>query len=231
MRVLSWNVRGLGSQVKRKAIRSLLRKQCIEMTFLIETKLEVVSDNVIKSISWTDAFRYDFVPSLGSSGGIIIIWKQTKFDLEDVCRDSKFLHVRGVWGLDKWKCGMVVVYASCEIGAQAELWSRLLALTESLALSVCCGQDFNAVLCMSERRNCLGDRLGMIAFNSVLDDSGLVNLLASGKAFTWIFLKVWNRESFGSVDLQIETTTELLNDLEEGGMGDESPEVFEASRR
>ncbi|KAK8579722.1 hypothetical protein V6N12_070032 [Hibiscus sabdariffa] len=28
------------------------------------------------------------------------------------------------------------------------------------------------------------------------------------------FLKVWNRESFGSVDLQIEVTTDLLNDLE-----------------
>ncbi|KAK9011333.1 hypothetical protein V6N11_044185 [Hibiscus sabdariffa] len=34
------------------------------------------------------------------------------------------------------------------------------------------------------------------------------------------FLKVWNRESFGSVDLQIEVTTDLLIDLDErvGGM-------------
>ncbi|KAK8557956.1 hypothetical protein V6N13_008780 [Hibiscus sabdariffa] len=45
-----------------------------------------------------------------------------------------------------------------------------------------------------------------------------------------VFLKVWNRESFGSVDLQIETTTYLLNDLEEGGMGECSPKEFEASR-
>ncbi|KAK8525322.1 hypothetical protein V6N12_014017 [Hibiscus sabdariffa] len=29
------------------------------------------------------------------------------------------------------------------------------------------------------------------------------------------FLKVWNRESFRSVDLQIEVTTDLLNDLDE----------------
>ncbi|KAK8510384.1 hypothetical protein V6N11_082433 [Hibiscus sabdariffa] len=33
------------------------------------------------------------------------------------------------------------------------------------------------------------------------------------------FLKVWNRESFGSVDLQIEVNTELLNDLEGRGEG------------
>ncbi|KAK8685475.1 hypothetical protein V6N13_041476 [Hibiscus sabdariffa] len=30
------------------------------------------------------------------------------------------------------------------------------------------------------------------------------------------FLKVWNRESFGTFDLQIEATIDLLNDLDEG---------------
>ncbi|KAK8483387.1 hypothetical protein V6N11_056004 [Hibiscus sabdariffa] len=36
------------------------------------------------------------------------------------------------------------------------------------------------------------------------------------------FLKVWNRESFGSFDLQFEVTTNLLNALEEwdGGVED-----------
>ncbi|KAL4297466.1 hypothetical protein GQ457_12G006980 [Hibiscus cannabinus] len=39
----------------------------------------------------------------------------------------------------------------------------------------------------------------------------------SRKANNWwqSFLKVWNQESFGSVDLQIDVTTDLLNDLEE----------------
>ncbi|KAK8639913.1 hypothetical protein V6N13_138279 [Hibiscus sabdariffa] len=183
--ILSWNVRGLGSQIKRKAIRSLLRKQCIDMIFLVETKLEVVLNNVIKSIWWTDVFRYYFVPSLGSSGGIIIIWEQNKFELVDVCRDPNFLSVRGTWCLEEWKCDMVVFYAPCEIGAQTDLWSRLLAETELIALPVSCGGDFNAVLCQAERRNCLGYRRSMLSFNSFLDDSCLVNLLALGKAFTW----------------------------------------------
>ncbi|KAK8641030.1 hypothetical protein V6N13_008781 [Hibiscus sabdariffa] len=114
MRVLSWNVQGLGSQVKRKAIRSLLRKQRIEMSFLVETKLEVISKNVIKSIWWIDAFSYDFVPSLGSSVRIIVIWEQSKFELVDVCQDPNFLHVRGTWCLEGWKCDMVMYRASLE---------------------------------------------------------------------------------------------------------------------
>ncbi|KAK8685347.1 hypothetical protein V6N13_041350 [Hibiscus sabdariffa] len=63
--------------------------------------------------------------------------------------------------------------------------------------------------------------------NSASTPLSFVDKLRSLKAF----LKVWNRESFGSVYLQIETTTELLNNLEEGGMGDCSQEEFEASRR
>ncbi|KAK8613482.1 hypothetical protein V6N13_101244 [Hibiscus sabdariffa] len=42
------------------------------------------------------------------------------------------------------------------------------------------------------------------------------------------FLKVWNRESFGSVNLQIEVTTDLLNDLEGR---DEGVEELHETRR
>ncbi|KAK8515905.1 hypothetical protein V6N12_016211 [Hibiscus sabdariffa] len=43
------------------------------------------------------------------------------------------------------------------------------------------------------------------------------------------FLKVWNRESFGSVDLQIVVNTELLNDLE--GRDDGGVEMLETRRQ
>ncbi|KAK8632527.1 hypothetical protein V6N13_072918 [Hibiscus sabdariffa] len=46
------------------------------------------------------------------------------------------------------------------------------------------------------------------------------------------FLKVWNCESFGSVDLQIEVTTDLLNDLEERDEGVEDlGELVETQRQ
>ncbi|KAK8521814.1 hypothetical protein V6N12_066397 [Hibiscus sabdariffa] len=43
-----------------------------------------------------------------------------------------------------------------------------------------------------------------------------------------VFLKVWNRESYGSVDLQIEVTTDLLNHLEEqdGGVEERGELVY-----
>ncbi|KAK8691227.1 hypothetical protein V6N13_074745 [Hibiscus sabdariffa] len=43
------------------------------------------------------------------------------------------------------------------------------------------------------------------------------------------FLKVWNHESFESVDLQIEVNTELLNDLE--GRDEGGDEMLETRRQ
>ncbi|KAK8715577.1 hypothetical protein V6N13_042908 [Hibiscus sabdariffa] len=74
MCVLSWNVRGLGSSVKRSAIRKVLRQQRIKMVFLVETKLEVVSEVVVKSLWWIDSYSFLVSASEGLLGGIIIIW-------------------------------------------------------------------------------------------------------------------------------------------------------------
>ncbi|KAK8656628.1 hypothetical protein V6N13_098573 [Hibiscus sabdariffa] len=109
---------GLGSSVKRKVIRTVLRQQRVKMVFLVETKLEVVSDSLIKSIWWMDSFMYVFSPLVGLSGGLIIVWKFSKFTIHDVCRDSRFLLVSGIWVLEEWNCGMIVVYATCVTGEQ-----------------------------------------------------------------------------------------------------------------
>ncbi|KAL4332436.1 hypothetical protein GQ457_07G009330 [Hibiscus cannabinus] len=116
--------------IKRKVIKSFLWKQRVEMRFLVETKLELVSDDVVKSIWLMGVFRYEFVPSLGSSGGILVIWELTKFDLVDIFHDSNFLHLRGTWCLEAWECDRVSVYAPCVSGAV--LASRLQAILGAL---------------------------------------------------------------------------------------------------
>ncbi|KAK8697697.1 hypothetical protein V6N13_113836 [Hibiscus sabdariffa] len=232
MLVISWNVRGVGSTVKRKEIRKMLRQQRVEMVFLVETKVEVVSEVLIRSIWWTDSFS-------------------------------------GVWIAENCRFGMMAVYVPCLLADQLVFWQSLVTLLGSLDLPVCCGGEFNVVLSVAERRNCLGDGRRMVAFKEFFEELGILDLPASGCKFTWLisgtvdwgprpfrflncwlekpshvqlmgkewdrissmvmssilimdklrslksFLKVWNRESFGSVDLQIEVSTELINDLDE----------------
>ncbi|KAK8682808.1 hypothetical protein V6N13_055181 [Hibiscus sabdariffa] len=114
MRVLSWNVSGLGSSIKRSTIRKVLRQQRIEMVFLVETKLEVVSEAVVKSIWWTDSYSFLVSASVGLSGGIIIIWELGKFDVIDSSIDPNFVLLRGTGCVENWECFMIAVYAPCK---------------------------------------------------------------------------------------------------------------------
>ncbi|KAK8677347.1 hypothetical protein V6N13_142891 [Hibiscus sabdariffa] len=273
MRVLSWNVRGLGSSVKRSAIHKVLRQQRIEMVFLVETKLEVVSEAVVKSLWWTDSYSFLVSASEGLSGSIIIIWEVGKFVVSVSYIDPNFVLLRGTWCVEDWACAMIAFYAPCGFMLQQDLWRKLVSMIGSLTEPICCGGDFNVVLSLDERRRCVGDKRVMAGFASFVEEfcgleqfilkhrvsdhapvrlsSGVVDWGPRPFRFLncWLekrghvklmesewrriseevsmpvsileklrrlkgFLKVWNRESFGSVDLQIEVTTDLLNDLE-----------------
>ncbi|KAL4279261.1 hypothetical protein GQ457_03G014200 [Hibiscus cannabinus] len=172
IRVLSWNVWGLGSSVKRKTIRIVLRKQRIE-TVCVPAFSGV--------IGWFDIFL-----------------EISKCTLHGVCRDSCFLLVSGVWVVDEWTCGMIVVYVPCETGEQLVCWHSLTALIASLALP-----------------NCVSARRGMVAFIEFIEKVGLLNFLASGSKFTW-----------HGGDSKIKASTKLLNDLDKQGGANISSEVL-----
>ncbi|KAL4369232.1 hypothetical protein GQ457_05G026620 [Hibiscus cannabinus] len=67
---------------EKEGVRDFVRKQRCDMVFILESKLEVVSDVVVGSLWATDSFEFVFAPSLGALGGIIIIWDSTRFVIE-----------------------------------------------------------------------------------------------------------------------------------------------------
>ncbi|KAL8483357.1 hypothetical protein ACS0TY_026164 [Phlomoides rotata] len=60
MKILSYNVRGLGSNVKRREIKDLIRNHIIEFCSIQETKMEVISDSTCKTIMERRKIRVDF---------------------------------------------------------------------------------------------------------------------------------------------------------------------------
>ena len=50
IKLLSWNVRGVNDNVKRKVIKSVVRKQKVDLFCIQETKIQVLSDRVVRSL-------------------------------------------------------------------------------------------------------------------------------------------------------------------------------------
>ncbi|RVW90394.1 hypothetical protein CK203_045761 [Vitis vinifera] len=74
MKIISWNVRGLGSRNKRRMVKDFLRSENPDVVMIQETKKENCDRRFVGSV-WTVRNK-DWValPASGASGGILIIW-------------------------------------------------------------------------------------------------------------------------------------------------------------
>ena len=74
MKIVSWNVRGVGSLRKRGVIKEYLNRINPDIVVLQETKKEEMDERWVGSL-WKARFRnWVALPSIGRAGGIIILW-------------------------------------------------------------------------------------------------------------------------------------------------------------
>lgn len=133
MKVLSYNVRGLGGGEKRLEVRRLVQEKQPSVLCIQESKLMAVSERLVESV-W------------GAAPCGFTVWDTSRVD---VWSSMSFGHVLIIKGKDitsSEEFTIVNVYAPCDLEAKKELWERLciLALSnENLCLYMC--GDFNSV--------------------------------------------------------------------------------------
>lgn len=79
MNVLSYNLRGSGSYIKRKILCRLIKDQCFDVCFLQETKIQVVTEVDIFELWGSKEVEWTCKGEEGRSGGIILMWKACVF--------------------------------------------------------------------------------------------------------------------------------------------------------
>jgi len=125
MKIISWNVRGLGSFEKKRDVCQLVREKKPFILCIQETKLFVFDATVCKSI-WPDEYvDFSFQPSLGASGGLVTLWDVKEVE---VWSSMSFDHILVILGRFL-KTGEPFVllndYAPCDVNRQQVLWNNL----------------------------------------------------------------------------------------------------------
>ena len=73
LKILSWTVCGLNDKDKRMQVKNALKVWRADIVYLQETKLEVISRAVIRSL-WGSLFvDLDFLVMEGASGGVLAL--------------------------------------------------------------------------------------------------------------------------------------------------------------
>ena len=150
LRLLSWNVRGANDNSKRKVIKALIRSQWADLFCLQETKIQAMSEGVVRSLGTGKFLDWGALDAYGSTRGILICWdKRTLEVLEmEVGHFSISCRLRNVEDGFVWI--FTGVYGPFSREEREMLWEELGAIRGFWDDSWCLGGDFNVILSQRE---------------------------------------------------------------------------------
>jgi exonuclease III len=92
-KILCWNVRGIDSQTKLLAIQSKIVETKCEIICLQEIKKENFDQNFIRQFCPSAIDHFSFIPSVGASGGTIIIWMSSRFSGQVIFQNDNAMSI------------------------------------------------------------------------------------------------------------------------------------------
>lgn len=164
-RVLCWNIRGLNAKKKWNTVRSkILETQC-DIICLQETKKEHIDANFIKLFCPKRMDAFEFLPSMGASGGTLIAWSSSTFSGDLIFQNQYAQSV-------EFKCHassecwiLTNVYAPCTNEGRAQFLEWLASVDMPDTIDWLVFGDFNLIRSPQNRNKTGGDVNNMLAFN------------------------------------------------------------------
>lgn len=183
--ILCWNIRGLNDSNKWDAVRNKIEECACSIFCLQETKKQDYDSAFIRNFAPRRFDRFNFIPSIGASGGILLVWNSSTFN--GVILDKERFGITAIFtsthNAETWK--LTAVYGPCSEPARSEFlsWFRGHSVDDDdkwLFIG-----DFNFYRSLENRNRPGGNFHDTILFNDAIGHLGLIELPIKGRAFTW----------------------------------------------
>ena len=189
MKIISWNVRGLGGFEKRREVCNLVREKKPLILCIQETKLVSIDVQLSQSLWGGVDVYFTFKPSIGESGVLLSLWDSKEVEVWSSWSFEHVLVITGSFVKTGERFVVFNLYAPCDATRQQVLWvnisNKLLLVADQ---NVCICGDFNAIRCVKERRSVgpIVNLVGSAMFNQFIVDNSLMDLPLRGRRYTWI---------------------------------------------
>ncbi|KAL0433842.1 UNVERIFIED_CONTAM: hypothetical protein Slati_2718500 [Sesamum latifolium] len=185
MKILLWNIRGIGEAHKQKHVHWLCQKHKSNILVIVETKVQLDERYFCRRLG------FDKVISNPNSK----IWCFIKEDINCniLTSQEQFLHIR--ISSELWPNGFLCtwVYAKHTRAQRRELWDALRNIDQGVDPWLF-GGDFNTIICCSERKGGATPKIRtMEDFGDMMMDCGLQDAGFEGAQFTWSRNRLWQR--------------------------------------
>jgi len=189
MRILSLNVRGLGSPVKWRYIKDVIRKEGVKMVCLQEVKLANFSLNNCCQLWGDNDIDYFYSEPINGAGGILTIWHKKNFQCSNHIINRWFIVFVGIFRESNTPVVITNEYSSCNLQLKMQIWEELKGIRQREPCnSWCILGNFNAIRNEEERRGisqARGNKREMQGFNNFIDSMEMVDIPSIGRKYTW----------------------------------------------
>jgi|UniRef100_A0A3N7H0V6 hypothetical protein len=128
MKIMSWNICGMGFARKRRVIGKLISDYDFEVCFIQETKMQDYSDSLVlrlwnaPSVSWFGNIAE------GRKWGLLSLWNQSKFEVANIEYGHGWVALFGAHKASGFRCVAVGISAPCCTRERRRLWGELCPL-------------------------------------------------------------------------------------------------------
>jgi exonuclease III len=116
---MNWNLRGINSEKKWLALSNKIEESGCDIICLQETKRELFDLAYIKKFCPKRFNKFEYVPSVGASGGLIIIWNGSLFNGELAFHNEFSLSVKFKSNLSNDSWILTNIYGPCQADRKA----------------------------------------------------------------------------------------------------------------
>jgi exonuclease III len=167
-KIMNWNIRGINSEKKWLALSNKIEESGCDIICLQETKREHFDLQYVKKFCPKKFSKFLFVPSVGASGGIIIIWNGSIFSGDLAFQNEFSLSVNLTNNLTNEKWLLTNIYGPCHCDQKVVFldWFSNIDMPDNTDWIVM--GDFNFIRKPSDRNKPGGDVNEMLLMQLVI---------------------------------------------------------------
>jgi exonuclease III len=183
--VLCWNIRGLNAESKWESLRNKITESNCDIVTVQETKKSSVDLSFIRNFCPRIFDEFCFLPSVGASGGILVICKSLVFKGVEIFQNNFAISVlfSSLHNDDSWI--LTSVYGPCDPeGKLAFLdWFGNIHMPDEMDWLIV--GDFNLLRKQEDRNRPGGNANEMFLFNEAISSLGVEEIPLHGRKYTW----------------------------------------------
>jgi exonuclease III len=185
MKILIWNIRGLGNAGRRKLLVELIAKYYFDCICLQETIKSSIRQRELDRFACNLEMHWFWVPCRGHSGGMLMGVNKDLASVSEEDQGAFYQSLKIKMIADDFEWTLMNVYGPAHDDGKLEFLEEICNKIQLLEDPVLVGGDFNLVRTREEKSSGNVNVQLMDAFNEMIDNTALRELQRSGSRYTW----------------------------------------------